>query len=311
MLKKQDLEKIIKKEKKAVLMVNTKSGKGRRLFLNAVEMLAARGISLTAAHQVRDPARFPGLVREAIGSGSRLIIVGGGDGTISSIVDYFAYQEAVFGLLPLGTANSFARTLGIPLTLAGACDVIIGGKVADIELGKVNEDYFANMVSIGFSADVARSTPRWLKRLLGPLAYSLSGMANFLVARKFRCDLVHDTMRETVNTHLVIVANGSFFGITDMSPEARIDNQQLFVLTMNMVNRWKLLLFWITFILRKHRDLAGIKYFTTRELIIETEPPRYIDIDGEARTMLTPAKISLAPEALKVMVPLDFRERRP
>ena len=47
-------------------------------------------------------------------------------------------------MLPLGTANSFARTLGIPLDLTGAIDVLVNGKVANIDLGKINEDYFAN-----------------------------------------------------------------------------------------------------------------------------------------------------------------------
>jgi YegS/Rv2252/BmrU family lipid kinase len=309
MLDKQDLHKLIRHDNKAVLMVNTASRKGRRLFSRAVEALAARGITVTVAHAVREPSLFPGLVREAVDGGCRLIVVGGGDGTISSIVDHLAYQEVVLGLLPLGTANSFARTLGIPMELSGACDVIAGGRVADIELGRVNGDYFANMASIGFSADVARSTPRWLKRVIGPFAYILSGAANFLTARKFRCDLVLDHARETVLTHLVIIANGSFFGTADMSPEARIDDRQLFVLTMSMMNRWQLLLFLITFTLGKHGALRGVKRFYTRQVTVQTDPPRHIDIDGEARTVKTPATITLAHEALKVMVPQGFRER--
>jgi len=55
--------------------------------------------------------------------------------TISSVVDYFAYTSFVFGVLPLGTANSFARTLGIPLDRTGAIDVLVNGKVANIDLG--------------------------------------------------------------------------------------------------------------------------------------------------------------------------------
>jgi len=58
----------------------------------------------------------------------------------------------VLGILPLGTGNSFARTLGIPLTIEGAADVIAYGKVADIDLGKIDHDYFANIASLGFSA---------------------------------------------------------------------------------------------------------------------------------------------------------------
>jgi diacylglycerol kinase family enzyme len=74
---------------------------------------------------VRDPDRLPEAVRKVISKGCKQVIVGGGDGTISSVVDDFAYRDVVFGLLPLGTANSFARTLGIPLTVAKAVDVIV------------------------------------------------------------------------------------------------------------------------------------------------------------------------------------------
>lgn len=289
-------------------MVNTLSGKGRRLFSDAVDMLTGRGISLTASYRVRDPARFPALVREAIDRGSRLIIIGGGDGTISSLVDYFAYKDIVFGLLPLGTANSFARSLGLPLALEGAADVIVNGKVADIDLGRVNDDYFANMASIGFTADLAKSTPYRLKRIIGNVAYAVNGIRQFFTTRKFRCDLVLDNISRTVETHLVVVANGSFFGITDMSPEARIESRHLFVLTMDMMSRWDLLRLWINFLRRKHKRLEGILYFTTNRITIHTDPPREIDMDGEAKAR-TPATISLAPQALKVMVPLHFEER--
>lgn len=308
MMTKHELEKIVKQEKKAVLVVNASSRKGRRLFSNAVTVLTDRGLLLTAAHRVRNPIELPGLVKREIDRGSRMIIVGGGDGTISALVDYLAYRDVVFGLLPLGTANSFARTLGIPLTLEGAGTVIADGKVADIDLGKVNADYFANMASVGFTADVARSTPGWLKRLIGHAAYSVSGAALFFTTKKFHCQLTVGDSRHSVETHLVIVANGSFFGIADLSPEAHIESRQLFIITMNMMTRRDLLRFWISFVLRKRRGAEDIKYFTSKTITIETDPPRYIDIDGEARTR-TPATISLAPDALKVMVPSEFKER--
>ena len=113
-------------------------------------------------------------MREEIAKGRKFIILGGGDGTISSVVDHFAYASVVFGVLPLGTANSFARTLGIPLDLAGAIDVLVNGKVANIDLAKINEDYFANGSSIGMPAIVGRATPHSLKKWLGRGAYGLS-----------------------------------------------------------------------------------------------------------------------------------------
>src|SRR3546814_2360379 len=79
-----------------------------------------------------------------LSSGAKMVIVGGGDGSVSGSVDSFVDKDCIFALLPLGTANSFARTLGIPLDLPGAVDVIANGRRARIDLGAINNDYFAN-----------------------------------------------------------------------------------------------------------------------------------------------------------------------
>jgi len=97
-------------------------------------------------------------------------VVGGGDGTLSSAVGAFAYADAALGVLPLGTGNSFAQTLTIPQNLERALDIIAGGKVVDVDLGIVNGAYFSNVATIGLSANVARRTPKGLKRVLGPIA---------------------------------------------------------------------------------------------------------------------------------------------
>ena len=153
-----------------MLVVNTNSRRGREVLLRR------HGRAGTARHLDRSllpGARFCRLrecVEEAISRGQSLVIVGGGDGTISRIVDYFAHKELVLGVLPLGTGNSFARSLGIPIMLDGAVDVIASGKVADVNLGKVGDLYFANIATIGLSVDIGRHSPVGLKRSLGMLA---------------------------------------------------------------------------------------------------------------------------------------------
>ena len=111
------LEQEINRSRHAVLVVNTRSRHGARAYSEAKRRLAEAGMALDAAYPVRDAERLPEIVREEIAKGRKFIIIGGGDGTISSVVDHFAYTSVVFGVLPLGTANSFARTLGIPLDL--------------------------------------------------------------------------------------------------------------------------------------------------------------------------------------------------
>lgn len=138
---KAELEKFIREEKSAVLVVNTYSRRDATFFFGAVDELARRGITVTASYPVRHPERLHEINREAIKLEGRLVIVGGGDGTISSIVDYFADEDVVLGLLPLGTGNGFARTLRISLRLEGAVGVIVGHKVVNVNLEKVNADY--------------------------------------------------------------------------------------------------------------------------------------------------------------------------
>ena len=305
---KTELHKNITQEKSAVLIVNTHSRRGERMFFRAVDELTKRGIDLIASYPVRQPERLPQVAQEAIRRKGSLVIVGGGDGTISSIVDYLAYQDVVLGILPLGTGNSFARTLGIPLSMEGAADVIATGKVADIDLGKIDQDYFANIASLGFSAEVARATSPSLKRVLGPLAYLFAATREFFRHRSFSCTLQIDGREHKLRTHQVIIANGSFTGKTFLSPTISPDDRSLIVFTMDMLDRWQMLKLWAAFFLGKYTDFAEAKYFQIQEARIEAVPSQSINVDGETTPAQTPVTVSLAPEALKVLVPGSFED---
>ncbi len=303
---KQSLEQQINQRRSVVLVVNTRSRRGERIYFAALDGLARRGISVSASYPVHDPARLPETIAHAVESGGPMVIVGGGDGTISSAVDCFAHRDVVLGILPLGTGNSFARTLGIPLTLEGALDVIASGKVVDVDLGQVGNDYFANVTSIGLTADVARLTPGRLKRFLGVASYALIGIPVFLKHRPFLCRLSIGGRVEVIRTHQVTIANGSFFGVTRLTPEAHVDDRELIVLVMRAASPWRMLRAWVHVLLHDGRaDPADARYLTTAELTIETDPPQYIDVDGES-TLRTPAHFRVAANALRVMAPRSF-----
>lgn len=305
--KKQLLEHSIKKERSAVLIINTHSRKGKRFYDAALDELTKRGVSIVSSYPVRYPERLPEVVQEAINRGNKLIVVGGGDGTISSVVDYFAYKDVVLGILPLGTANSFARTLGIPLDLKGAVDVIVNGKVVDVDLGKVGHDYFSNVVVIGFAAAIARNISHRLKRYLGVLAYGLTGIKVFFTHRLFECTLTTDKGSLKVKTHQVVVANGGHFGISPLAPDASPDDRQLIVFVMDTQNRWQMLKLWAAFLLQKPDAFSQARFFRTREILLEAMPPQYVEVDGEITTN-TPISITLVPEALMLMAPADFKD---
>ena len=107
-------------------MVNAQSRKGHLAFDEARGKLTAAGVELIDCHAVEDPGDMDATVIAAI-ERAPMVIVGGGDGSLSSTVDHFLGKDTIFAILPLGTANSFARTLGVPLDLDGAIDVIANG----------------------------------------------------------------------------------------------------------------------------------------------------------------------------------------
>ena len=152
----------------AALVVNTRSRTGERAFFRALDVLQELHVPLGVTYAIRDPARLAETVREVLDDGYRLLILGGGDGTVSSVVDFLVDSDAVLGLLPLGTANDFARTLDIPEDIEAACRTIARGKVVDIDLGLAGDNFYVNVASVGLGVEATRALSPWLKKSTGP-----------------------------------------------------------------------------------------------------------------------------------------------
>jgi lipid kinase YegS len=120
------------------------------------------------------------LVQEALAAGHRQIVAGGGDGTLRDIADAIApaSNRASLTILPLGTANDFARAAGVPLIVADALDLLDETPVA-VDLGEVNGKVFLNMATGGFGSQVTANTSEELKKVLGGAAYLFTGLSRF------------------------------------------------------------------------------------------------------------------------------------
>lgn len=304
-MQKVRLDQEIKRDKSAVLIVNTRSRRGARAYSEAKRLLAQGGMTLAASYPVQHGERVPEIVREEIAKGRRFIIVGGGDGTISSVADHFAYADVVLGLLPLGTANSFARTIGVPLDLAGAIDVVLNGKVADVDLGKINEDYFANGSSIGMPAIVGRATPHMLKKWLGRGAYALVALSKFVGYKPFRCIVTINGEQVSFDAIDVRIANGTFQGGVLVAPEASPDDGKIVIHILRGPSKWTLASQWARLTLGLPFVPANVEVLKAAEMTIDTVPKQHVAIDGEV-TAQTPIRVSAAREALLLMAPTAF-----
>jgi hypothetical protein len=163
--------------RRTALVVNVRSRRGRRHYPAVCRQLSVAGFDLLDLHPVADPRHLPDALAAAADSGADLVVVGGGDGTLSEATHQLAHRDVCLGVLPLGTTNNFARSLGLPLHLPGALRILVEGKVADVDLGHVAGRHFANLTSLGLSVQVAEHVPHQLKRILGRAAYPLTALA--------------------------------------------------------------------------------------------------------------------------------------
>ena len=277
--------------REAVLVVNAQSRRGHALFKDARDKLRAAGVTLIDAHAVRDPSKLGPTIRNALAGNPPMVIVGGGDGSLSMSVDDFVGKDTVFALLPLGTANSFARTLGIPLDLDGAIAVIAGGERRRIDLGMIDGDYFANCAAIGLAPMIAETVPHGLKRWLGRAGYLSWAAWKFIGFRPFRVTIGD----EAIDAVEVRIANGGYHGGTELVESAEPDSGEIVVQVVVGNASHRLLTSWVASMLKLRDRQRTVREFRGPRFRITTDPPLPISIDGEvlARTPVT-AKVARA-----------------
>jgi YegS/Rv2252/BmrU family lipid kinase len=242
-----------------------------------------------------------------VGERHDLVVVGGGDGTVSCAAGRVAGTDVVLGVLPLGTANDLARTLEIPTNLAKACAAVADGKVVDIDLGRANGQPFLNVASVGLSVGVTEALSPRLKRYIGPLAYGVAALHAYARHKPFRAHLEfpegdHEPMK-LEHVLQVAVGNGRHYGGGNtVSPTAGIDDHTLDIYAVLMAP------------LRQHVNIARllrdgsfveherVRHLTSRRVRLVTEPPLSVNLDGEIATS-TPTDFTVQRNAVHVLVP--------
>jgi diacylglycerol kinase (ATP) len=289
-----------------VLVVNVRSRKGRRHYRGLPGRLAAAGVPVQAAFPVQDPTRLWQILTEALALDPDLLIFGGGDGSLTAAAARLAYRDTALGVLPLGTTNNFARSLGLPLDLSAAIGTLASGKVADVDLARAGNEVFANMASVGLSVTVAETVSGRFKRLLGRGAYTLTALRHLPAHPAFKATLTVDGEERVLWTHQLNVANGGYHAGRRIARDASVDDRLLILYRLGDARRLHLTGQTVAqVLLGPRRPLTADRYLTTREVVVATDPPLPLDLDGEVRGS-TPVRISVLAKALRVLVPQNF-----
>lgn len=297
----RSMTKEIELPKKAILIVNAGSRKGAELFGEARDKLTAAGIELVNAKRVKSAKRMGGYVKQAV-KGAPMVILGGGDGTLSKNVGHFLGSKVVLGVLPLGTANSFARTLGLPLDLEGAINVIAHGTPWRIDLGAIDGDYFLNNAALGLAPMVAESVPKELKRRLGRLGYLLWAGWSAASFKAFRLSVDDGRDVHRLWSTEARIANGRFHGGIELIESADLRSGELVVQAVRGQSLMGLGWSYLASAFKIASRHETMREFTGKRIRIDTKPRMRVSVDGELGPE-TPFEAWIVPDAISVAAP--------
>ncbi|HBC95585.1 MAG TPA: lipid kinase [Clostridium sp.] len=214
----------------------------------------------------------------------KYILVAGGDGTVDAAVNYMKKLDIdiPIAILPVGTANDFAKFIGIPGNISKACEQIINSKPKNLDLGKVNDKYFVNVASTGLFTDVSQKTDVNLKNTIGKLAYYVKGLEQLHNLRKLKVKVKSETAFFDGDMYLMLAFNGQTAGNLNLAYKARIDDGLLDVIIVKAGVMKDIITLFIKMLRGDHlENTENLIYFKADKIQVECDEGIVTDIDGE------------------------------
>lgn len=230
------------------------------------------------------------------------IVVGGGDGTLNAALPAVLKSGLPLGVLPLGTANDFARSLQIA-DLAAAVEVILAGGTRAVDVGRVNEHYFLNALGIGLGPRINRALDSETKARLGVASYLLNAWRNARNYRGTRAVIECDGNAVSVRSIHISIGNGIHYGGgMTISKDAKLNDGLLRVISIRPQSVMSLLTYGHSMRTGDIKDDENLQTFAGRTVIVRTRSPMEVTADGEAVTR-TPVECRSLRSALTVFSP--------
>lgn len=263
--------------------------------------LLKKSISLEAVVKGK-PASFKNLVHEHRGDVDTLIVAGG-DGTLRRTLEIVLEHRLRLAVLPAGTANNFARNLGLPLNLEEACGVIAREQTRQIDVGMVNGKPFLNVSGLGLSTHINREISHSVKQRWGILSYIIYLFKVMRRTRPFLAEIECDGRLQKVKSLQITICNGRHYGAgMIIAEDASISDARLDLCSLQISGWWEGLKLLPSMMRGRYPADPGVLVLQGREMKIRTRRSMAVDTDGEVITH-TPAHYIILPKALTVIAP--------
>ncbi|MRD46544.1 hypothetical protein GHT07_04605 [Caenimonas koreensis DSM 17982] len=300
----------------AVIISNASAGQGRPAE-GAGEMEAAcrrRGLDARAV-LVRDGEDITRAASDAIEQGASLVVAAGGDGTVSAVASQVAGTGVTMGVIPMGTLNHFAKDLGIPLEAEGAIDVLVRGKVLDVDAGEVNGRLFINNSGLGLYPDIVREREAQQRRL-GRGKWAALLHACLRAAQRYPVLSLHfevDGKKLERRSAFVFIGNNEYTMTGfEIGERAGLADGKLSLYVTHRMGRFGLVWLALRALFGRLEQARDFDMLTATSVMVDTHKRSIrVATDGEVTLMQTPLHYRIRPAALRVMVPASLPGESP
>jgi diacylglycerol kinase family enzyme len=289
------------------VIINELSGAGARhdTSVQIQELFAAAGTRVRL-ERVRHGGDLAARARQAASRGDTLVAAGG-DGTIGAVAAVAVETGSLFGVLPAGTLNHFAKDLRIPIDLTEAVHTIVAGRVQMVDVGEVNGRIFVNNSSVGIYPRMVweRHTEQRRGRTKAA-AFAVAVLRTWGKYRTFRGRVVIDGVPQVVRTPFIFVGNNDYVAEGfNLGARTSLDAGRLSVFIAPEYGRFEILALPLRALLRRLDPDAHLRRYTATDVAIETARPRVsVALDGELAVLRSPLRYRIRPGALRTLVPL-------
>lgn len=291
---------------RARIIYNPSSGREliKRNVLHILDRLEGAGYE-TSCHATKGKADATHAAKAAAERGFDLVVAAGGDGTLYEVVNGLAPLQTrpTLGIIPAGTTNDFARALGIPKDIDKACEILIRGHKKEIDIGKVNDQYFINIAGGGTLTELTYEVPSKLKTVLGQLAYYMKGIEKLVHLKPARMKI--ESREKSIDDEIMmfLVANShSIGGFERLTPKADLQDGYFDVLVVKKTSTPEFIKLATHAVRGEHLDDERVIYFQTAELQVTSDNLVQLNLDGELGGQL-PGHFKVMHKHLSILTP--------
>ncbi|OXM14373.1 diacylglycerol/lipid kinase family protein [Paenibacillus herberti] len=292
--------------KKAMVILNPSSGKEKAAdYARDIEsVLRSKGfeVDLRETAGELDATRF---CESACEECYELVVSMGGDGTLHETINGLMSQahRPKLGVVPLGTVNDFARALGIPLEPEKAIRTLASSRVAKVDMGRMNDWLFSNVVAAGSIAEAVAAVTSEEKSRLGAFAYLKEGLKELIGRRSYPMEISYDGQTWEGDSPLFVAAlTNSVGGFENLAPDASVDDGLIHGFIFKDLGVFSTLTAGLSLWFGSLKDHKDVIYFTAKEISIRSSETVRTNVDGEEGPNL-PIHLRILPGHVQVIVP--------